>query len=200
MRVRSRFLVVVLLAAGVAACSAPPQGDQVPLVQQAFEGFKDQIALEHAHGALAYLDQPTRAYLEGVALREPSVTDPEIDQLIHRAAVKLTPQGMGPGFSVEQPLQRLLDKGLISPSDLAVLTIGPVAVDATGQHAHAEALWLGHPTTLPVLFNRVETGEWKINLLNLLTYASAALTMDRTLKRETEDQQLDRLVRIVPNP
>jgi hypothetical protein len=36
--------------------------------------------------------------------------------------------------------------------------------------------------------------------LNLLPYAQTALSMDRTVKNETEAQQLDRLVGEVPKP
>jgi hypothetical protein len=197
MKVRSLSLFAAAML--VAACSSPPPADQAPLVQQVFDGFKDQIALGHAQQALDYLDQPTLDYLQAAATREPSPTEPEVDQLIRRALLKLSPAGIGPGFALAQPLQRLLDLGLIRPGDLATLTLGPVSIDSTGRTAHAEALWVGAPTTLQVIFLRNDSGAWKIDLLNLLTYASSALTMDRTLKRETEDQQIDRLVRAVPN-
>lgn len=192
---------VLALAAALGGCSpVRPPSDQVPLVQQAFEGFKDQVSLSHAGQALAYLDQPTQDYLRTAITRAPGPSDSAVDLLIRRAAQKLSPGGIGPDFKLEVPLQKLMDKVPIRPADLAALGLGPVAVDATGNGAHAEALWAGTPTTLQVVFVRDSTGAWKIDLLNLLTYASTAMTMDRTIKRETEDQQVDRLLRAVPAP
>lgn len=195
------LLVVFALAASLGGCSPPrPPSEQVPAVEQAFEGFKDQVSLSHAGQALAYLDQPTQDYLRSAVTRAPGPSDTAVDLLIRRAVAKISPGDTDPNFSLEVPLQKLMDKVSIRPADLAALSIGPVAVDATGNGAHAEALWAGTPTTLQVIFVRDSTGAWKIDLLNLLTYASTAMTMDRTLKRETEDQQIERLLRAVPAP
>ena len=202
MMVRTPFISAVLvLAAALGGCSPPaPPSEQAPLVQQAFEGFKDQVALAHAPETLAYLDRPTRDYLRQAVTRAPAPSDSAVDLLIRRAAQKLSPEGIGPDFNLEVPLQKLMNQAGIRPADLGALALGPVSVDATGRNAHAEALWAGTPTTLQVIFVRDESGAWKIDLLNLLTYASTAMTMDRTLKRETEDQQIDRLLRAVPSP
>jgi hypothetical protein len=200
MRACSLSLFVAALVLGVAGCSSAPPSDQAPLVRQAFDGFKDQVALGHAREALDYLDQPTRDYLQSAATRDPSGSGPEVDLVIRRAVQKLTPGGVGPDFDLAQPVQRLLDLGLVRPGDLAQLTLGPVHVDPPGRTAQAEAIWTGAPTTLQIHFQRDDSGSWKIDLLNLLPYASSALTMDRALKRETQDQQLDRLIGALPNP
>jgi len=168
-------------------------------VQQAFDGFKDSLALAHAHEALNYLDQPTRDYLQQIATKAPDPADPELVILIRRAVAKLTPGGIQPGFTIEKPLQRVLNAGWVTPADLGGLTIGPATLAADGTHAQAEALWEGAPSTFQLQFVR-ESGAWKIDLFNLLPIADSALTMDRTVKNQTEAQQLERLVDAVPNP
>jgi len=202
MMVRPLFLPAVFaLVAVLAGCSPPPPpSEQAPLVQQAFDGFKDQVVLAHAGQALAYLDQPTLDYLRHAAVTPPDPTESAVDLLIRRAAEKLSPGGVGAGFKLEEPVQKLMDHVGLRPSDRVPLTLGPVSVDATGNGAHAEALWGGRPTTLQIIFARDSSGAWKIDLLNLLNYATTAMTMDRTLKGETEDQQIERLLRAVPAP
>jgi hypothetical protein len=195
------ILVVLTGVAGLAGCSPPPPPvNQAPLVEQAFEGFRDEIGLGRAQEALDYLDQPTRDYLDGVVSKPPSSSEPEVSRLIRGAAEKIAPGSTGPDASIAKPLQALMSQGILGPRDLAALTLGPVFIDSTGRKAHAEVLWLGSPTTLQVLFYLNEAGVWKIDLLNLLPYATKALATDQTLKRETEDQEIERLLRAVPGP
>ncbi len=197
-----RLLFLCALAAGAVAlggCSQPTPVEEQAQVKQAFDGLKDQVALGHAGLALAYLDRATLDYLQAAATRPPSSTEPTADLLIRRAAEKLTPGGVGPGFTLAAPLQRLLDQGVLNPRDLEPLTLGAVSVEASGERAQAEAFWHGDGTTLQIHFQH-EDGGWKIDLLNLLPYASSALTMDRAIKRETEDEQVARLISALPNP
>ena len=111
---------------------------------------------------------------------------------------KFTPDPIGPDLNLATPLQRLMGGGVLQPRDLDPLTLGPVTVDPSGQTAQAEAIWAGHGTTLQLTFRR-EDDRWKIDLLNLLPYAASALTMDRAIKRETEEEQIARLIRALPN-
>lgn len=199
MSVRPLFLLATAaLAALAVGCSHPAPAEEQAQVRQAFEGFKDQVALEHAGPALAYLDRPTLDYLQAAVTRPPSETEPATDLLLRRAAEALSPGGSGPGFDLTVPLQRLLSGGVLQPRDLDPVTLGPVSLDADGQTARAEVVWTGKGTTLQLLFRREGSG-WKIDLLNLLPYASSALAMDRAIKRETEDEQIARLVGAIPH-
>jgi hypothetical protein len=193
------LLVAITLAALSAGCSHPAPAEEQAQVRQAFDGFKDQVALAHAQPALAYLDRATLDYLQAAATRPPSDTEPATDLLLRRAAEKLTPSTIDAGFNLATPLQRLLDQGVVQPRDLDPITLGPVSLDSSGQTAQGEVFWSGKGTTLQLVFKREDSG-WKIDLLNLLPYASSALAMDRAIKRETEDEQIARLVRALPNP
>ena len=189
MTVRSYSFLIAFtaLALTLGGCSAPPPTteEQKQQVQQAFDGFKDSLALAHAHEALNYVDQPSRDYLQQIATKAPDPADSELVILIRRAVAKLTPGGIQPGFTIETPLQRVLNAGWVTPADLGDLTIGPVTLVTDGAHAQAEALWQGTPSTFQVQFVR-ESDAWKIDLFNVLPIAQSALTMDRTVKNQTE--------------
>jgi hypothetical protein len=197
----SLFLALAILAIVPGGCAPPPPSadQQTQQVQQGFDGFKDALALAHAPQVLNFVDKPSRDYLQALATHAPDPADAELVQLIQRSVVKLTPGGIQPGFTIEKPLQRVLDAGWITPADLGAITIGPVTLAPDGAHAHAEVFWQGTATTFQAIFVR-EGDAWKIDLLNLLPYAQTALAMDRTVKGETEAQQLDRLVGEVPSP
>jgi hypothetical protein len=199
-RLFSFFIASAALVA-LGGCSPPPPTaeQQMQQVAQAFDGFKDSLALAHAHEVLNHIDKASLDYLQQVATRPPDPADPELVQLLRRSMAKLTPGGIQPGFTLETPLQRVLNAGWVTPADLGGITLGPVILGADGTGAHAEALWQGAPTTFQVLFIR-ESDAWKIDLFNLLPYAQAALGADRAVKNETEAQQLDRLVGQVPSP
>jgi hypothetical protein len=203
MKVRSFsfFLACSALVLALGGCSKPPPNvdEQKQQVWRDFDRFKDLLSLAQGHEALNYVDKASRDYLQQVATRPPDAADPELIQLIRRSMAKLTPGGIQPGFTIETPLQHVLDAGWVTPSDLGGITIGPATLDPDGAHAQAEALWQGQPTTFQIVFVR-ESDLWKIDLFNLLPYAQAALGMDRAVKNETEAQQLERLVGEVPRP
>ena len=193
------LFAAVALVAALTGCSHPAPAEEQAQVQQAFDGFKDQIALDHARAALDCLDRATLAYIQSAATRPPSSDEPATDLLIRRALEKFEQGPITPDIDLADPLQRLLDQGILRPGDLDPLTLGPVTLDNDGRAARAEALWHGKPTTLPIVFRR-EDNRWKIDLLNLLPFAASALVMDRAIKRETEDEQIARLVGALPNP
>ena len=199
MNVRFLTLPVAVLVACLAGCARPAPADVQAEVRKTFDSFKDEIALGHAQTALGFLDRETLEYFKTAAARPPSPTEPATDLLVRRAFEKYTPGGIGPDFTLGPPLQRLFDKGILRPGDLDPLTLGPVTADPNGATAQGEAIWDGRSTTLQVTFRR-EDGVWKIDLLNLLPYAASALTMDRTIKRETQDEQVARLVGALPTP
>ena len=200
MTVRSLFWVGWLaVLAGVVAChSAADSTDQKP-VRQVFTTFEDALGSGHARLALDQLDQPTRDYLQAAVTTpaDPAAPDEEVRELIRQTVAKLTPGGIQPGFQLETPLQRVLDAGWINAHVLQEIDLGPVTIQ--GDQARAEVIWQGEPSTLQLAFVR-ESGVWKIDLLQLVNYGELALRMDRTVKGETEAQQIARLVAQVPVP
>jgi hypothetical protein len=200
MRMRSFFIGVGLAAlACVAACTpATDLNDQKP-VQQAFADFKSALGTKHAKQALDGLDQPSRIYLQSAVTNPPDFTggDEELRELIRQAVTKLTPGGIQPGFTLETPLQRVLNAGWINAHDLEELDLGPVTIH--GDQASAELIWQGAGTMLYLTFVR-ESGAWKIDLAQLAPYAETALRTDRMVKGQTEAQQIAQLVARIPRP
>jgi hypothetical protein len=203
MRLRSLFPTVRLAGLAVlfslAGCAPPSNPDAAQRVRDAFTAFKSALGAGHAQEALDSLDESSRDYLQLAVTNPtaPATPDEEVHELVRQSVAKLTPGGIQPGFSLETPLQRVLNAGWIDPNALDELDLGPVTVE--GGQAHAEVMWRGEPTTLQLAFVR-ESGAWKIDLLRLVTYAEMALNMDRSVKGETEPQQIARLVAQVPTP
>jgi hypothetical protein len=203
MRLRSLFPAARVAGLAVlfsmAGCSPPSDPDEAPHVRDAFIAFKGALEGGHAQTALDGLDESSRNYLQAAVTipAVPAAPDEEMRQIVRQSVAKLTPGGIQPGFKLATPLQRVLDAGWIDPHALDELDLGPVTVE--GSQAHAEVLWRGDPTTLQLTFYR-ESGAWKIDLLRLIAYAEVALNMDRSVKGETEPQQIARLVAQVPTP
>jgi hypothetical protein len=91
----------------------------------------------------------------------------------------------------------MLDRSMMNTHAIDSLELGPVTVE--GGRAHAEVLWQDSHTTYQLVLVK-EGNDWKIDLLGILPYAELGLRLERTLKNETEPQQLDRLVSLVPTP
>jgi hypothetical protein len=138
-------------------------------------------------------------FLRSAALESPAdeASDAEVKRLVHLVAEKMTPGGIQPGFTLAIPLQHMLDRSMMNTHAIDSLELGPVTVE--GGRAHAEVLWQDSHTTYQLVLVK-EGNDWKIDLLGILPYAELGLRLERTLKNETEPQQLDRLVSLVPTP
>jgi hypothetical protein len=188
-----------MVAVSLLGCSHESRTDQTEEVQvkAAFAQFKSAVFGAHAAIALRYVDQASRDYLQDAAQGspDPSAPDAEVKALLHQGILKLTPGGMGPGFTIATPLQRILDQGWMNTHALDSIALGPVTV--TGEKARAEALWQGTHTTYELTFVK-EQGAWKVDLLGVLPYVEVGLRMGRALRNETEAHQVDRLVSLLP--
>jgi hypothetical protein len=178
---RSWRWLILVLAAGILLSCAPAsldEQDQKKQVKTVFADFKHAIFAAHAAEALRHVDA-------------------EIRQLVRQAVLKMAPGASGPHLNLENSLQRILDQGWMNTHALDSIALGPVTLSGGG--AHAEALWQGAHTTYQVSFVR-ENHDWKVDLLGIVPYAELALRLERTLKGETEAQQLNRLVGLIPAP
>jgi hypothetical protein len=186
-------LTVVVAAAALLSCSSVPDKDEAIRVRNTFVAFKGALFAAHATEALSYLDQPTMGYLY-ISIMEPippNVSDAEIKHLIRRAVEKITPGGIQPGFNPDIPLQVILNQGWMNTHDMDSIDLGPITVKGT--QASGEILWEGSHTTYQLVFVK-EGNDWKVDLMGAFPYAARALQMDRMMKNETEDQQVDQLV------
>jgi hypothetical protein len=186
-------LAVVVTAAGMLSCTSAPETDEAAQVRSTFEAFKGALFASRATEALSYLDQTTMGYLYASIMQPipPNESDAEIKHLIRRAVEKITPGGIQPGFNPDIPLQVILNKGWVNTHDLDSIDLGPITV--RGTQARGEILWDGSHTTYQLVFVK-EGNDWKVDLMGAFPYAARALQMDRMMKNETEDQQVDQLV------
>ncbi len=168
-------------------------------MKHTFISFKHAIFAARAAEALGYIDRPSLDYLRGTALNtpDPQAPDAEVRDLVRRVIEKMTPGGIRPGFTLDIPLQHMLDRSMMNTHAIDSLELGPVTV--TGGSAHAEVLWQDYHTTYQLLLVK-EGRDWKIDLLGILPYAEIGMRVDRAIKNETEPQQIDRLVSLVPTP
>ena len=199
---RSWRWLIFALAAGILLSCAPAsrdEQDQKKQVKTVFADFKHAIFAAHAAEALRHVDRPSLDYLRNTiqTAPDPAAPDAEIRQLVRQAVLKMAPGASGPHLNLENSLQRILDQGWMNTHALDSIALGPVTFSGGG--AHAEALWQGAHTTYQVSFVR-EHNEWKVDLLGIVPYAELALRLERTLKGETEAQQLNRLVGLIPAP
>ena len=193
-------LGLLLLASCLSACApaVPNDQEQQAQIREVFASFKADLFSGHAKQALAYLDRDSLNYFQTAATKSPApgAKDAQIQYLLHRVLEKITPGGIKPGFTLDVPVQRILDAGWLTTRDLDHIELGPVKI--TGGQAQTEILWEGSHTTFQLFFLRQD--GWKIDIITMLPYAELALQSDRAIRRETDAQQLDRLVSQVPVP
>jgi hypothetical protein len=122
--------------------------------------------------------------------------NPGVDLLLRRALEKKVPPDLRANLTLAALIQRITDRHLLDPHDLREISLGPVAID--GDHASAEVYYGGMLTAVRLQFLK-EDGLWKIDVLALLPYAETLMRLDREIKRESEEQQVDQLVAKLPS-
>jgi hypothetical protein len=192
-------LALVLLA----ACQHGSPTEQAQ-VTQAFDSWKEAILDHHADQAMAYIPHHVDDYLS--TLNAPpapaSATNvapsqyPGVDLLLRRALVEKVPPDLRVNLTLATLLQRIDDRHLFNPRDLREITIGPVSVE--GDRASAEVYYDGVLTAVRLCFLK-EDAAWKIDVMSILPYAETLMRLDRELKGETEEHQVDQLVAKLPS-
>lgn len=197
-----------LLAGGLAlllaGCQRAGPSEEQSRVAQAFDSWKDAIIQHHADQAMAYIPSNVDGYLHTLNSPPPAGPDanappnqhPGVDLLLRRALEKKVPADQRANLTLAALLQRIADRNLFNPHDLREITLGPVSV--SGNRASAEVYYDGVLTAVRLPFLK-EDDAWKIDVMAILPYAETLMLLDRDLKGESEDKQVDQLVAKLPS-
>ena len=188
---------LVLLLLG--ACQRGGTHEEQARVVQAFESWKQAIIDHHADQAMAYIPHHVDDYLAKLNAPPPAATAtttppsdyPGVDLLLRRALTEKVPPDLRANLTLAALLQRIADRNLFNPRDLREVTLGPVSVE--GNHASAEVYYDGVLTAVRLSFLK-EDDAWKIDVMSILPYAETLMRLDREIKGETEEHQVDQLV------
>ena len=198
------WLAGVLTFFLVTACQrGDTSGDQAK-VALAFDSWKQAILDHHADQAMAYIPRNADAYLATLNAPAAATTAsnatpslyPGVDHLLRRALAQKVPPDLRAKLTLATLLQRIADRNLFNTHDLREVTLGPVSVE--GNSASAEVYYDGVLTAVRLSFLK-EDGAWKIDVMSILPYAETLMRLDRELKGETEEHQVDQLVAKLPS-
>jgi hypothetical protein len=186
------------------ACQRGGTNEEQARVAQAFESWKQAIIDHHADQAMAYIPHHVDDYLTTLNTPPPAATAtttppseyPTVDLLLRRALVEKVPPDLRARLTLGALLQRIADRKLFNPRDLREVTLGPVSVE--GSRASAEVYYDGMLTAVRLGFLK-EDDTWKIDAMSILPYAETLMRLDRELKGETEEHQVDQLVDKLPS-
>ena len=180
-----------------------PAGEQAK-VATAFESWKNAVINDQPEQAMAYVPRHVDDYLHTLnappaaapATNAAPSAHPGVDLLLRRALEKKVPPDLRARPTVAALLQRITDRHLFNPHDLREITLGSVSVD--GDRASAEVYYDGTLTAVRLPFIKEDDG-WKIDVMSILPYAETLMRLDRAVKRETEEEQVDQLVAKLPS-
>jgi hypothetical protein len=197
------YLAGCLALVCLQACQRGGTSEEQAQVTQAFDSWKEAIIDHHASQAMAYIPHHADDYL--AALNAPptaSTTNaapsqhPGVDLLLRRALAEKVPPDLRAKLTLASLLQRIADRNLFDPHDLREVTLGPVSVE--GDCASAEVYYDGVLTAVRLQFVK-EDDAWKIDVMSILPYAETLMRLDRELKGESEEHQVDQLVAKLPS-
>jgi hypothetical protein len=185
----------------LAACQRTGQSADEARVGQAFDAWKNAVVNHQADAAIAYIPRNVEDYLS--VLKEPgsapdptAVQCPGVNLLLTRALQEKVAPDLRGQLTLSTLIQRITDRHLLNPHDLLGVTLGSISVD--GDHASAEIYYDDTLTAIRLPFLK-EDDTWKIDVLSLLPYAETLMRLDRSLKGESEDHQVDELLAKVPS-
>lgn len=184
------------------------QAVQEERVRHTFEGCKQALINYQADQVMLYIPQNVDDYLSrlnSASKGKPAASSgpagsekasPGVDLLLRTALAKKVPDDLRPRLTLELLLQRIAEKRLLNTHDVEQIDLGRVSI--SGDRASAELYYEGTLTALRLPFVK-EGDEWKIDVLAVLPYAEILMRLDRALKDETQDQQVDFLVSKLPS-
>ena len=188
----------------LASCQHSGPAAEQTKVAQAFESWKNAVISDDPNQAMAYIPRHVDDYLNELNAPLPATPattaapspHPGVDLLLRRALEKKVPADLRARLTLAALIQRITDKHLFNPHDLREITLGPVSVD--GPRASAEVYYDDTLTAVRLQFLKEGDG-WKIDVMALLPYAETLMRLDRAVKRESEEEQVDQLVAKLPS-
>ncbi len=213
LRVPARALLAlaygVVLTGGLGSCSRDDTPQEQARVAQAFQAWKNAVIGQQTDQAMTYIPSHVDDYLSALnstagtppppaaaAIPQAKSPSPGVDHLLRTALVRKVPAELRSNLTLSTLWQRITDRHLFNPRDVREIDLGRVSVN--GNHATAELYYQGSLTALPLPF--VKEGDvWKIDVMAILPYAEVLMRVDRAMKNETENQQVDELVSKLPS-
>jgi hypothetical protein len=182
----------------LASCQSAGLTSEQAKVARAFDSWKDAVIDGQPDKAMAYIPRHVDNYLNSLnSPADPAPSEyPGVNLLLRRALEKKVPAELRARLTVAALIQRITDRHLFNAHDLREITLGPVLVD--GDRASADVYNDGTLTSVRLPFVK-EDGGWKIDVMAILPYAETLMRLDRALKRETEEEQVDQLVTKLPS-
>lgn len=200
------WISAVLVILGIVSCGRHGESDDEAQVRKTFESWQNAMVDSHVDQSMAYIPQNVYDYFHilNSAIKAPAANDPlqstlrgfpGVDLLLRTALEKKVPGSLRPNLTLNGLVQLAADKRLFKPRDIRQITLGYIAIN--GNHASADIYYQGTLTALRMPFLR-EDKQWKIDVLAILPYVEVLMRVDRAIKGETEDQQVNRLVGAMP--
>jgi len=200
------IIPLILTVFGMVSCGRHGESNDEARVRQTFESWKNSVLNAHMDQSMAYIPKNVYDYFQAVnsGVKNSTATTPPVqvaneapgvDLLLRTALDKKIVPNLRPTLTLDNLVQRIVDKRLFKPRDLGEIKLGYIAIN--GNHASADIYYQGTLTALRLPFLK-EGNDWKIDILAMLPYVEVLMRVDRAIKGETEAQQVDRLVRNIP--
>ncbi len=197
--------ILVLLA--MASCGRNREAAREEQVKLAFDSCKNGLINHQTDQVMACIPRNVDDYIirlnsagktpkAAASVNLPAGDSPGVDLLLRTALEKKVPDDLRSKLTLAILMQRIADEKLLSPHEVEAIDLGRVSIN--GNRASAELYYQGTLTALRLPFVK-EDGNWKIDIMAILPYAEVLMRLDRAIKGETEDQQVEFLVSKLPS-
>jgi hypothetical protein len=196
----------LFLAFSLVSCGYHRESSDQIQVRQTFASWQADVLNSRMNQSMAYipknvydyfqvLNSGTKTPVVAPALAPVVTQSPGVDLLLRTALDKKVAPNVRPTLTLDSLIQRITNKRLFKPRDVGQIRLGYVAVNGT--HASADIYYQGTLTALRMPFLK-QDGAWKIDVLAILPYVEVLMRVDRAIKGETQNQQVERLVSNMP--
>jgi len=190
---------------GLTSCSRSHEVAGAAQVKKAFESCKTGLINNQMDQVMACIPANVNDYLNQLKSNEKKVspvppsapsTSPGVDLLLKTALQKRVPDDLRADLTFNILLQKIAAKHLLNLREVQSIDLGRIYVN--GDRASGEIYYQGTLTALRMPFIQ-ENGNWKINILAILPYAEILMRLDRAIKDETQQEQVELLVSRLPS-
>ncbi len=175
-------------------------------IKLAFESCKKALISQQIQQALVYFPHNVNDYLNRLnsGVKAPPVPpagspadpSPVVTQLLRTALEKKVPADLRANLTLDALLQRIADKHLLNLHDVEEIKLGRISIE--GPTAYAQIYYQGSLTALRLPFIK-EDNVWKIDVMAVLPSAELLMRLDRAIKGESENEQVEQLVNKLPS-